>query len=176
MKAWEKNRAEAQKAMAQGKAAEAATFLKAALGEAEKFDAKDYRLAESLSDLGNFRTTTGDFASAEPLFAGRLPFAVATRTAWPKLNACWRLETLAGICLSTTRRRSVCSRQGKLWIQRWGAVIPLLPSAGSSSRGSFKNSESMWRLRRFSKPWNCFATHRPKSSSRSRIPRLMDLM
>src|SRR3954464_5123770 len=61
VKAWQKNRDEGQKAMAQGKGAEAEAFLQAALGEAEKFDAKDYRLAESLSDLGNLRLAAGDF-------------------------------------------------------------------------------------------------------------------
>jgi tetratricopeptide (TPR) repeat protein len=67
VKAWQKNRDAGQKALTQGQTAEAEAFLQAALGEAEKFDPKDYRLAESLSDLANFRAATGDFAAAEPL-------------------------------------------------------------------------------------------------------------
>jgi tetratricopeptide (TPR) repeat protein len=68
VKAWRKNREEGQKAMAQGKEIEAESFYEAALAEAEKFDSKDVRLAESLTDLGFLRFASQDYASAETLF------------------------------------------------------------------------------------------------------------
>ncbi|HWY76284.1 MAG TPA: tetratricopeptide repeat protein [Verrucomicrobiae bacterium] len=67
-KAWKKNRDEGQKAMAQGKEIQAESFYEAALAEAERFDSKDVRLAESLTDLGFLRFASQDYASAETLF------------------------------------------------------------------------------------------------------------
>jgi|GEM_PF-2637239 tetratricopeptide (TPR) repeat protein len=70
--AWSKNRDAGRKALAEGKVDEAGAFFEAALAEAEKFDSKDVRLAESLSDLANFRMRTQDYASAETLFGRAL--------------------------------------------------------------------------------------------------------
>ncbi|MDB6108980.1 MAG: Tfp pilus assembly protein PilF [Pedosphaera sp.] len=67
VKAWKKNRAAGKKARDEGEAQAAETFFRAALDEAQKFDATDYRLAASLQDLGALYAATENLSAAEPL-------------------------------------------------------------------------------------------------------------
>jgi tetratricopeptide (TPR) repeat protein len=68
VKAWKTNREQGQKALEQKNYSQARDFFKAALAEARNFDAKDTRLAESLTDLAHVYYSTGNVAEAEPLF------------------------------------------------------------------------------------------------------------
>jgi tetratricopeptide (TPR) repeat protein len=66
-KLWKSEKEQGETAFKNRQADEAETHFKAALAEAENFDAKDYRLAESLTELGDFYTRVNRFAEAEPL-------------------------------------------------------------------------------------------------------------
>lgn len=67
VKVWKESRAEGQKALGKGDSFSAELFFQTALEEAENFDARDYRLAESLEDLGYFYAAKGNAVTAEPL-------------------------------------------------------------------------------------------------------------
>jgi len=66
-KLWKSEKEQGEAAFKSRQMTEAETHFQAALAEAENFDAKDYRLAESLTELGEFYARTGKFADAEPL-------------------------------------------------------------------------------------------------------------
>src|SRR5579884_234260 len=67
VKAWKADREAGQKALQNKDAAAAEQYFRAALAEANNFSADDYRLAESLTDLGVLYARTGHYAEAEPL-------------------------------------------------------------------------------------------------------------
>lgn len=64
-KLWKSEKEQGEAAFKNHQLHEAETHLQAALAEAENFDAKDYRLAESLEELGQFYVSVGRFADAE---------------------------------------------------------------------------------------------------------------
>ena len=66
-KLWKSEKEQGETAFKNRQMTEAETHFQAALAEAENFDAKDYRLAESLTELGEFYARVGRFADAEPL-------------------------------------------------------------------------------------------------------------
>jgi hypothetical protein len=63
-KLWKSEKEQGETAFKNRQMHEAETHFQAALAEAENFDAKDYRLAESLTELGEFYARTGKFAEA----------------------------------------------------------------------------------------------------------------
>lgn len=65
-KLWESEKEAGEAAFKNRQFSEAETHFKAALAEAENFDATDYRLAESLTELGDFYARAGRFTEAEP--------------------------------------------------------------------------------------------------------------
>jgi len=67
VKLWKSEKEQGEAAFKDRQTTDAEIHFKAALAEAENFDAKDYRLAESLTELGDFYTRVGNFADAEPL-------------------------------------------------------------------------------------------------------------
>lgn len=66
-RAWKADREAGQKALENKDAADAERYFRTALAEANNFSADDYRLAESLTDLGVLYARTGHYADAEPL-------------------------------------------------------------------------------------------------------------
>ncbi|HEX3798338.1 MAG TPA: tetratricopeptide repeat protein [Verrucomicrobiae bacterium] len=68
VKAWSAKREAGQKAFEKKDFSAAKGFFTEALEQARNFDAKDYRLAESLSDLAAVDGRLGDLTEAEPLF------------------------------------------------------------------------------------------------------------
>jgi tetratricopeptide (TPR) repeat protein len=68
VKVWKASREEGQKALEQKNYAQAEVSFTAALEEARNFDAQDYRLAESLVDLGRVYYLRGNVVAAEPLY------------------------------------------------------------------------------------------------------------
>jgi tetratricopeptide (TPR) repeat protein len=79
-KLWKSEKEQGETAFKNRQMHEAETHFQAALAEAENFDAKDYRLAESLTEFGELYARTGRFADAEPL----LQRAVDIRRSDPK--------------------------------------------------------------------------------------------
>ncbi len=68
VKVWKTSREAGQKALEQKNYTLAEQSFTAALEEARNFDAQDYRLAESLVDLGRVYFIRGNAAGAEPLY------------------------------------------------------------------------------------------------------------
>lgn len=62
---WERYNLMAQNAMNQGKPQEAETLFRSAVTEAESFDAKDPKLANSLNNLANCLRNQGKYPEAE---------------------------------------------------------------------------------------------------------------
>lgn len=67
VKLWKSEKEQGEADFKDRQTTDAEIHFKAALAEAENFDAKDYRLAESLTELGDLYTRVGNFAEAEPL-------------------------------------------------------------------------------------------------------------
>ena len=67
VKLWKSEKEQGEADFKARQTTDAEIHFKAALAEAENFDANDYRLAESLSELGELYARGGNFADAEPL-------------------------------------------------------------------------------------------------------------